>query len=116
METEYQIQGVPGKYYNDKGSLERIVTAYECVSIRDKRGESEKFLPILVQSCMEPEKITLYPVEIEFKEENKEVYIYISSHGKRVKYRQRDIELSYEEYCPSIQRHGCIPCMNCGRC
>lgn len=112
----YQIQGVPGKYYSDKGSLACIITAYESVSITDERGESERFLPLLVQSCMEPEKVLLYPVKVEFREENEEEYVYISSHIKKEKYRRKDIEISFEEYRPSIRKRGCIPCVNCGRC
>lgn len=129
MEQNYEVKGVPGKYYGEDGQLKRLVTVEESITvsfvrdvfseadeIRRKRGEQEQFLPLLLQSCMEPERILLYPAEVEWREENGEEYVLLSSHTQRGKYKRKDVEISYGEYHPSIKKHGCIPCVNCGRC
>ncbi len=83
---------------------------------RKKKGEQEVFLPLLVQSCMNPEKKTLYSVHIEETVEDGVEYICFSVYGRREKYRRKDVAVSHEEYYPEIGKRGCIPCRNCGRC
>lgn len=129
MEQNYEIKGVPGKYYGEDGQLKHLVTVEKSITvtyvrdvfsetgeIRGKRGEQEQFLPLLLQSCMEPERIFLYPAEVEWKEENGEEYVLVSSHTRNEKYKRKDVGISYREYAPSIKKRGCIPCVNCGRC
>lgn len=129
MDKIYEIKGVPGKKYREDGSLMHIVTVEECIivsfvqnvlsetgELRKKEGEQEMFLPLLLQSCMHPERFMLYPAEAEWKEFDGEEYVYLTSHTKQEKYKRKDIRISYEEYRPQIKRKGCIPCLNCGRC
>lgn len=81
-----------------------------------RQGESEVFLPVLIQSCMNPDKFTLYPVRTEcYKEEGKE-YISVSSHTNSEKYNAENVELHFEPYEAFIEKKKCSPCNNCGRC
>ena len=115
------------KYANQKESLERIVTMEEYVEVQfltdiftdsglKKKGESERFLPLFIQSCMEPGKIIQYPVEIKFFTENHEEYVSISSHVKNEVFKKKEITLMYGKCQPEKVTKGCIPCKNCGRC
>jgi hypothetical protein len=81
-----------------------------------RQGESERFLPLFVQSCMEPGKQTVHPVETEEICENGIKYLVISDYGKKRKYPLDKIKLKISHYEQEKSTRGCIPCKNCGRC
>lgn len=109
--------------------MKRIVTNKEAVEItflrdifdRDgttmnKKGETKRFLPLLLQSCMNPENFSLHPVEIRFENQNGEEMVLFSTRYEHGCYKADDIEIKLKAYDPAIKKAGCNPCRNCGRC
>ncbi len=82
----------------------------------NKKGETIRFLPLLLQSCMHPENFTMHPVYLKFEKKNGKETVVIESRYETAVYDCDDIELNRKEYNPAIRKAGCNPCRNCGRC
>lgn len=82
----------------------------------NKKGETIRFLPLLLQSCMNPGNFTLFPVELRIEHQNGEEMVFVRSRYREGCYRAEDIKITMREYHPGIDKAGCNPCRNCGRC
>lgn len=69
--------------------------------------------PVVYQSCMHPEQIRIYPVELEFTD------------GKitfRIRDRQWTIpenaaaSVEISDWKAALEKKSCVPCTNCGKC
>ena len=68
--------------------------------------------PRICQSCMNPEKITIYPLEIEYFGEK----VFFKNHYSVKEWKKGDPLPEIHEWYPHIKKAGCNPCRNCGRC
>ena len=85
----------------------RIVTMDQEVSF-----ENQILSPRIYQSCMNPEKITIYPLEIECIGEK----VFFKDHYGVKEWKKSDPLPEIHEWYPHIKKAGCFPCRNCGRC
>ena len=68
--------------------------------------------PRICQSCMNPEKITIYPLEIEYFGEK----VFFTDHYSVKEWKKGDPLPEIHEWYPHIKKARCNPCRNCGRC
>ena len=73
---------------------------------------NELFSPRLHQSCMNPEHITLYPLEIEWDNDK----VTVSDHYGTKQWVTGEELPEIQEWCPRLKKLRCNPCRNCGRC
>ena len=109
MEYPYPCVPPPGIWEEKDGKL-LIITASHTFRIRN--GERE-ISPVLYQSCMQPEKIYIDPVQIRIDREE------ICFQVRNQQWTIRETEASSVELLPweaKIKKKSCIPCTNCGRC
>ena len=74
--------------------------------------ENQILSPRICQSCMNPEKITIYPLEIECIGEK----VRFKDHYSAKEWKKSEPLPEIREWYPHIKKAGCIPCRNCGRC
>lgn len=72
----------------------------------------EVFSPRLHQNCMDPEEITLYPLEIEWDGDK----VVISDHFGTKEWITGDKLPEIKDWYPRLKKYRCNPCRNCGRC
>lgn len=109
MEYPYPCVPPPGIWEEKDGKL-LIITASHTFRIRN--GERE-ISPVLYQSCMQPEKIYIDPVQIRI--DSGEICFQVRNQQCTI----RETEASSVELLPweaKIKKKSCIPCTNCGRC
>ncbi len=109
MEYTHPCVPPPGIWEEKDGKL-LIITASHTFRIRN--GERE-ISPVLYQSCMQPEKIYIDPVQIRIDREE------ICFQVRNQQWTIRETEASSVELLPweaKIKKKSCIPCTNCGRC
>ena len=109
MEYPYPCVPPPGIREEKDGKL-LIITASHTFRIRN--GERE-ISPVLYQSCMQPEKIYIDPVQIRI--DRGEICFQV----KNQQWTIHKSEASSVEILPweaKIKKKSCIPCTNCGRC
>ena len=109
MEYPYPCVTPPGIWEEKDGKL-LIITASHTFRIRN--GERE-ISPVLYQSCMQPEKIYIDPVQIRI--DSGEICFQVRNQQWTI----RETEASSVELLPweaKIKKKSCIPCTNCGRC
>ena len=68
--------------------------------------------PRICQSCMNPDKITIYPLEIEYIGEK----VLFTDHYSVKEWKKSDPLPEIHEWYPHIKKARCNPCRNCGRC
>ena len=85
----------------------RILTIDQTVSW----GE-EVYSPRLHQNCMNPENITLYPLEIEWNGDK----VIVSDHYGMKEWITGEKLPEIQEWYPKLKKYRCHPCRNCGRC
>ena len=85
----------------------RIVTMDQEVSF-----ENQILSPRIHQSCMNPEKITIHPLEIECIGEK----VLFKDHYGVKEWKKGEPLPEIHEWYPHIKKAGCFPCRNCGRC
>ena len=109
MEYPHPCVPPPGIWEEKDGKL-LIITASHTFRIRN--GERE-ISPVLYQSCMQPEKIYIDPVQIRI--DRGEICFQV----KNQQWTIHKSEASSVEILPweaKIKKKSCIPCTNCGRC
>lgn len=109
MEYPHPCVPPPGIWEEKDGKL-LIITASHTFRIRN--GERE-ISPVLYQSCMQPEKIYIDPVQIRI--DSGEICFQV----KNQQWTIHKSEASSVEILPweaEIKKKSCIPCTNCGRC
>ena len=74
--------------------------------------EKQIFSPRIIQNCMDPEKITVYPLEIEWKGDN----VVITDRYGTKEWTAGEKLPEIREWCPQVKNLKCNPCRNCGRC
>lgn len=103
---------VPRPMVEEKdGKIRRIVTASHCFCLHGEQPED--LTPVVYQSCMHPEQIRIYPVELEFTDGE----IVFRIHGQQWKIpagASASVEIS--DWRPKLEKKSCIPCTNCGKC
>ena len=72
----------------------------------------EVFSPRIHQSCMDPEQITLYPLEIEWSGDK----VIVSDHYGTKEWITGEKLPIIQEWHPKLKKLRCNPCRNCGRC
>ena len=85
----------------------RVLTIDQAISW----GE-EVFSPRLHQNCMEPENITLYPLEIEWNGDK----VVVSDHFGKKEWITGEKLPEIKNWYPKLKKLRCNPCRNCGRC
>lgn len=85
----------------------RIITMDQEVSFKN-----QILSPRICQSCMNPEKITIYPLEIEYIGEK----MLFKDHYGVKEWKKGEPLPEIHEWYPHIKKAGCFPCRNCGRC
>ena len=68
--------------------------------------------PRIFQSCMHPEKIIIYPLEIEYIGEK----VLFKDHYGVKEWKKSEPLPEIHEWYPHIKKAVCFPCRNCGRC
>ena len=74
--------------------------------------ENQILSPRIHQSCMNPEKITIHPLEIECIGEK----VLFKDHYGVKEWKKGEPLPEIHEWYPHIKKAGCFPCRNCGRC
>lgn len=85
----------------------QIITMNQAVSFGN-----QILSPRICQSCMNPEKITIYPLEIEYFGEK----VFFTDHYSVKEWKKGDPLPEIHEWYPHIKKARCNPCRNCGRC
>ena len=85
----------------------QIITMDQAVSFGD-----QILSPRICQSCMNPEKITIYPLEIEYFGKK----VFFKDHYSVKEWKKGDPLPEIHEWYPHIKKAKCNPCRNCGRC
>ena len=85
----------------------RIITMDQEVEWKD-----QKFSPVVYQSCMDPDNITVYPLEIECMGKK----VVFQDHYHKGEWTEAEKELQIHDWYPRLKKGGCFPCSNCGRC
>lgn len=78
-----------------------------------KTGKSDVYAPVLYQSCMRPEKITIYDLKIT-RESDCLWKIETHYETKIIDIIGKDMDVS--EWKGEIHKPDCRKCENCGRC
>ena len=73
---------------------------------------NELFSPRLHQSCMNPDNITLYPLEIEWNGDK----VMVSDHYGTKEWITGEALPEIQDWHPQLKKLRCNPCRNCGRC
>lgn len=71
----------------------------------------QTYAPILHQSCMHPDEITVYPLVICQMDDA----LTITDHYHTGSF-QKGKSITISKWQPQLKRCGCFPCRNCGRC
>ena len=111
VDMEYPYPCVPPpEIREEKDGKLLIITASHTFRIRNGKMEIS---PVLYQSCMQPEKIHIDPVQIRIDGEE------ICFQVRNQQWTIHRSEASLVEILPweaKIKKKSCIPCTNCGRC
>ena len=108
----YPCAQKPAVQYNSDGTLVKIITASSQLKLLEKDVESI-FAPSLYQNCMEPEKIEILPLTLEFLPQNR---LQIST-----RYTKKEVDIdtcrfSTADWQAAFHTTDCVHCTNCGRC
>lgn len=78
-----------------------------------------KITPVTIESCMNPGRFHIKPIEIQFDKK----MIMLKNDRETIKLLQEDLEegkmkLMAEEFTPKLKKikNDCTKCTNCGRC
>ena len=97
-----------------------INTCLTKVMITRKDGSEEVIEPILIESCMNPEKKTIMPVSVvaSYDKEKKRYTITVTNIYKCILLDEDNdiVAARTEKYVPHIKKADCANCNNCGRC
>ncbi len=104
----------------ESGTVRRIITAAHCFRLHlplsngtTEGTEIQEITPVVYQSCMHPEQIRIYPVELEFSEE--EILFQVRDQQWKIAADQAD-SVEILDWEAKVEKKSCIPCTNCGRC
>lgn len=103
---QFKCAKMPVILSNNDDSV-KIVTIDQSVSV----GENV-YSPVIYQSCMNPEDIIIYPLEI-IQHGN---MIIFKDHYHSGKWLLNQEKVQIKAWYPKLKRQGCEPCSNCGRC
>ena len=106
---------LPGKYTPaQKQRIEHISDSHIRIVTMDQEVEVEGQIlsPSVYQSCMEPDKITVYPLEIECIGEK----MIFRDHYHTQEWSRSQPPVQIRSWYPHLKKGGCFPCTNCGRC
>lgn len=97
-----------------------INTCLTKVIITMSDGSEEVIEPILIESCMHPEKKTIMPVSVVASYDN-ELKRYTVTVTNIYKCIVLDVDKNIvaartEKYIPHVKKASCAECNNCGRC
>ena len=103
---------VPESVAEEKdGKIRRIVTASH--SFRLHGAQTAELAPVVYQSCMHPEQIRIYPVELDFTDGE----ISFRIRGQQWKIQEKESgSVEIFDWKPKLEKKSCIPCTNCGKC
>ena len=108
----------------ENGQIRRIVTASHRFRLHDVPAVSsevpetaadsvQEITPIVYQSCMYPEQIRIYPVELEFTDRG----IVFQVRGQQWIISEKDASsVEILDWRAKLEKKSCIPCTNCGKC
>lgn len=108
----------------ENGQIRRIVTASHRFRLHNVPIASsevpetavdsvQEITPIVYQSCMYPEQIRIYPVELEFTDRG----IVFQVRGQQWIISEKDASsVEILDWRAKLEKKSCIPCTNCGKC
>lgn len=108
----------------ENGQIRRIVTASHRFRLHDVPSAScevpetaadpvQEIAPIVYQSCMHPEQICIYPVELEFTDGR----VVFRVRGQQWIVSEKDASsVEILDWRAKLEKKSCIPCTNCGKC
>ena len=74
----------------------------------------QTYAPILHQSCMHPEQVTIYPLKVE---QDGEKITFVTRYDKaEYNLKEKEIKAEFCMWYPKLKKKRCNPCQNCGRC
>ena len=85
----------------------KICTIGQSVKIKDSI-----YTPVVYQSCMHPEQVIIYPLNVERNGE----YIKCRDRYHAAEYNLKEINTEVLPWYPKLKQKRCNPCQNCGRC
>ncbi len=103
---EYQCQGTE-TILKTNDTHWSVCTISQSVKVNDK-----VYCPVLYQSCMHPEQVTIYPLKVEQDGEK----IKFSTRYDTAEYDLKEIKVELCMWYPELKKKRCNPCQNCGRC
>lgn len=104
----------PGIYVEPKTKQQYIIVGAYGLHLSDhESGEITVIEPVIYQSCMKPDEVWIYPLEI--KREGDEALL-ISCHYESYHIHLGKIQLEIVPWEAVIKRSNCSKCVNCGKC
>ena len=86
-----------------------VCTISQSVKVNDK-----VYSPVLYQSCMHPEQVTIYPLKVE---QDGEKITFVTRYDKaEYNLKEKEIKAEFCMWYPKLKKKRCNPCQNCGRC
>lgn len=110
---EFTCREEPG-FYDLGGML--VVSCRTKVVFVNKDGTTEEVAPVVIESCMNPGQKEIVPITY-FVEDGESTIVISNTYKRIVVYDVDKFKSIYTKaYEPSIEKHSCNPCNNCGRC
>lgn len=85
--------------------------------INKKNGDNKIISPIIYQSCMNPDEINIYPLQIKLNNKSGEnPEIIATTRYESIIFDWENYEIFVSPWEAKIHKTECIRCENCGRC
>lgn len=113
-QAAYPFIKQPGIYVDAKTNEQYIVLGMYSLHLSEyESGEITVIEPVIYQSCMQPDEVWIYPLEI--KKEGDEA-LFVSCHYECYHIPLDKMQLEILPWEAVIKRANCSKCINCGRC
>lgn len=111
MPDNYICKGIP---VIEVKNMEHTDETYTHIVTTDQSitWTGQTYSPRIVQSCMDPDKITIYPLEIECTGDK----IIFKDHYGKGEWKTGEKLPEIHDWHPKLKKLKCNPCRNCGRC
>ena len=105
---------MPGNYIlPEKAKIEQIDAGHVRIITMDQKVEwkNQSFSPVVYQSCMKPDEITVYPLKIQRIGDK----LIFQDHYHKGEWTASEGRIHISDWYPRLKKGGCFPCTNCGR-
>lgn len=97
-----------------KEGEDKLTTKCRQLRVTDCRtGENHVYAPIIYQSCMKPDEITIYEMKVTRKSEHQ---WQIETHYETCLLELQGKDMEAADWKAEIHKVDCRKCENCGRC